>query len=389
MRVLALEPYYGGSHRAFIDGWIARSRHEFSLLTLPAHHWKWRMRHSAVTLAEQIRALWAEGAQKEPRSWDLMWCSSMLNLGELLSLLPRPYRTLPCVAYFHENQVFYPSQHPDPRDVHFAFTNWTTALSADQVWFNSQHNLDSLCEQLLKLFKAMPDYKPHSVDEIRQKSRIEPPPICGLEPAARTDGPLHVVWAARWEHDKNPEDFFAALRSLKREGTDFRVSVLGPQFRSVPAVFQNARQEFAEQLLHFGELPRDEYEGVLRSADVVVSTANHEFFGLAVMEAVSAGCVPLLPARLVYPELFSDPDAFYDGSVAHLATRLKELSERKLQGRLVNAHWQKVAAQYDWQNRAPKLDTALETALGAALDRASDTASDTALNQLSASGTSD
>ena len=52
MRVLALNPYHGGSHRAFLDGWMANSRHRFTLLTLPAHHWKWRMRHAAVTFAE-------------------------------------------------------------------------------------------------------------------------------------------------------------------------------------------------------------------------------------------------------------------------------------------------------------------------------------------------
>ena len=29
MRILALEPYYGGSHRQFLDAWSSHSRHEF------------------------------------------------------------------------------------------------------------------------------------------------------------------------------------------------------------------------------------------------------------------------------------------------------------------------------------------------------------------------
>jgi hypothetical protein len=32
MRILALEPFYGGSHQAFLDGWRARSRHTWSLI---------------------------------------------------------------------------------------------------------------------------------------------------------------------------------------------------------------------------------------------------------------------------------------------------------------------------------------------------------------------
>ena len=34
--------------------------------------------------------------------------------------------------------------------------------------------------------------------------------------------------------------------------------------------------------------------------DVVVSTANHEFFGIAICEAIWAGAVPVVPDRLSY-----------------------------------------------------------------------------------------
>ena len=36
MKILMIEPYYGGSHKAFIDGLSAVSRHEWTVLTLLA-----------------------------------------------------------------------------------------------------------------------------------------------------------------------------------------------------------------------------------------------------------------------------------------------------------------------------------------------------------------
>ena len=41
---------------------------------------------------------------------------------------------------------------------------------------------------------------------------------------------------------------------------------------------------------------RGEYLELIGTCDVVASTARHEFFGIAVAEAMAAGCAPLLPA---------------------------------------------------------------------------------------------
>lgn len=69
------------------------------------------------------------------------------------------------------------------------------------------------------------------------------------------------------------------------------------------------------------------YPDVLLASDVVVSTARHEFFGVAPVEAMAAGCVPLLPDRLSYPELV--PSAFH-GAVLYrrrLFDRLRAVLE--------------------------------------------------------------
>ena len=81
MKILALEPYHGGSHKAFLEDWRTHSRHEWTILGLPARKWKWRMRHAAVTLADRVRKELAAG-----RRWERLLCSDMLNLAEFLGL---------------------------------------------------------------------------------------------------------------------------------------------------------------------------------------------------------------------------------------------------------------------------------------------------------------
>ena len=69
---MLIEPFYGGSHKAWVDGLIEHSAHHFQLLTLSDHHWKWRMHGGAISLAKK-----ANGLEDVP---DLILVSDMLDL---------------------------------------------------------------------------------------------------------------------------------------------------------------------------------------------------------------------------------------------------------------------------------------------------------------------
>ena len=56
MRILLIEPYFTGSHRAWAEGYAAASQHDVRLVTHDGRFWKWRMQGSAVTLAEPVAA---------------------------------------------------------------------------------------------------------------------------------------------------------------------------------------------------------------------------------------------------------------------------------------------------------------------------------------------
>lgn len=367
MNVLAIEGYYGGSHKAFLDGWMGRSRHQWTLFTLAANKWKWRMRHGAITFARQVERLAGQGG-----CWDVLFCSDMLNLAEFVGLAGEVVRRLPKVVYFHENQLTYPVRVESERDYQYVMTNLTTALAADAVWFNSAFHRDEFLAALRTFLRRMPDNQPlDAVEEIACRSAVHPP---GIEPferrRRRAPGPLHILWAARWEHDKNPEGFFAAMKILKDKGVDFCLSVIGEQFREAPEVFSWAREYFAGQIVRWGwQETREAYRDALMDADVVVSTANHEFFGISVVEAIASGAYPLLPRRLAYPEILGEigsadlGDFSYDGTAKDLADRLcnldfnyRDFSISCSLGELAC----RVNRRYGWGNVADRLDEELE-----------------------------
>jgi glycosyltransferase involved in cell wall biosynthesis len=366
MRILALEPYYGGSHKAFLEGLLAVSRHNWTVHKLAPYKWKWRMRHSAITFADQISQCVAEGQE-----WDLIFCSDMLNLAEFLGLAPQAVQKLPAIVYFHENQLTYPVRFESERDYQFAMTNMTAALAAKSVWFNSAFHRDSFLEALMVFLKKMPDCQSVDVVElIRSKALVYPPGVNGIgKCGSRKVGPLRILWAARWEHDKNPEDFFEALKILKTRGFNFRVSVIGEQFREVPEVFGWAKQHFTGHIDRWGyQKIRAEYEKALKEADVFVSTANHEFFGISAVEASLAGAYPVVPQRLAYPEILrlgeekGIEEFFYDGSVAALADRLTALAERVEKDCLWREDPDRVVRlmeRYKWDNLGEVLDQAI------------------------------
>ena len=103
---------------------------------------------------------------------------------------------------------------------------------------------------------------------------------------------------------------------------------------------------------------------MLQSADIYVSTAAHEFFGIAAVEAIAAGCYPLLPRRLSYPELVNNqPDFLYAGDSASLSQRLTELITTREQERNFSeaAEPARLAVErFLWKNLVPLMDDQLE-----------------------------
>jgi glycosyltransferase involved in cell wall biosynthesis len=339
-RFLALEPYYGGSHRTVLDELVAALAPggvsgadpgwEADLLTMPARKWKWRMRGSAIVMAGEARALRDAGAR-----WDVVFASTFINLAEFRALAGPEVAAVPAVVYFHENQLVYPNRHTADWDLQFPLTNVVSALAADRCVFNTKWNLDNFLAEIPGFFKQFPDHLPRGVaPAIAEKSEVLAPPFDpavfdaalgegGVGAAPRGARP-RIVWPHRWEHDKDPDTFFRAVTRLAEEGLDFEVAVAGQAFVDRPEVFATAQAALGDRLVHLGQPEgRRTYAELLATSDIAVSTAVNEFFGLAMMEAAYCGAYPLVPDRLAYRELY--PERFrYDGA-EQLVARLRAL----------------------------------------------------------------
>ncbi|MBN2064114.1 MAG: DUF3524 domain-containing protein [Sedimentisphaerales bacterium] len=361
LNILVLEAYDDGSHKSFLNGLLKHSCHNFVRISLPGRKWKWRMRGSALYFAREVFNVWPENASFSPAQTRLIFTSDMTNVADLKALLPEILQGIPIVCYFHENQLTYPLSEHDQLDYEYGFTNISSALSADELWFNSRYNRDEFVAATDKLLKKMPDFVPERIAaDIQAKGIIMP---LGMNPELFTlprklSTPPTILWNHRWEYDKNPGAFFRAIYELEQTGHDFKLIIAGESFRVIPAEFEDARKKLSHRIIHYGYAQsQEQYFDLISQSDIVVSTAIHEFFGISVMEAVSAGCVPLLPARLNYPHLL--PEQYHDDLLYKTDTELtgKLITLLKRKDRETNfSGLREHAASYNWTALARTYD---------------------------------
>ena len=143
-RILIVEPFYGGSHKQLIDFLMQLlpqcGRDSVHLATLPAKKWHWRARTAALYFSQNL---------PKDEEFDILFCSSVLNLAELLALRPDLSKCTK-VIYFHENQLVYPVQNAKERDFQYGYNQILSALVADKVLFNSNFNRESFLSNIQK-----------------------------------------------------------------------------------------------------------------------------------------------------------------------------------------------------------------------------------------------
>ena len=368
MTILLVSPYHGGSHKAWAKGYKRVSRYDVEILALPARFWKWRMHGGALTLARRFLE-----SDIKP---ELFVATDMLDLTTFLALTRRIVPGTPSIMYMHENQLTYPLPDGDSdgpmrrqkgeRDLHYAFINVASMLTADEVFFNSAFHRHTFFESLPGFLKHFPEHNElDAIPALRSKSRILPigldlGALIRQEPSTASGSAPLIIWNQRWEYDKNPGQFFKALYKMADEGIPFRLALCGKNFRRRPVEFEEARRRLSSFIIHEGYADEVTYRDLLWQARVTISTAFHEYFGISILEAISCRTFPILPRRLSYPELI--PERFHELCLYRDQTGL----ERRLRWSLVSqAESEEAAAElalsakrFDWVTVAQNYDDA-------------------------------
>lgn len=320
IEILIISPYDAMSHRQWReDIEAAFPEISFTVVTLPPRYFAWRHRGNSLTLAFDSRL---------NQHFDLILATSMTDLSTLKGIQPR-LAGVRSILYFHENQFAYPGAGQDQGQLERQLTSIYSAITADQLVFNSDYNRKTFLDGAGALLKSMPDHVPRDVvGQLGDKSMVLLIPLDdNIYQTDQRIGKISIVWNHRWEYDKGLKELQEIIKSLLLADMDFEFHVIGQQFRNTPGIMLENIDIIGERAGTIGFIEsREAYLALLASSHVVLSTAEHEFQGLAVMEAVASGCVPVVPDRLVYPELF--PEEYCYRNTRHAVAMLVSHGDR-------------------------------------------------------------
>lgn len=312
-QVWLLSAYRTDSHARWAD-WIVRTNPQIGWhrMELPGRRFRWRIRGNPLS--------WLN---KFPDSVpDLILATSMVDLATIRGLNPR-LAHVPAWYYFHENQFAYPLSEHQYNQIDPQMVQLYGGLAAQRIFFNSEFNRSSFLEGVFELLRTKPQVDTSGIcRQLEQKSGVLPIPIDPVEPASEKDERL-IVWNHRWEYDKAPEVFADAMIRLANKGVDFRLALLGDRSEAMPnEALLRIREKLPGRIVADGRAGSRAYRQMLGRASIVVSTALHEFQGLAMLEAVSAGARPLVPDALCYPEQYPEACRYPPGDRVTIVKRL-------------------------------------------------------------------
>ncbi len=116
---------------------------------------------------------------------------------------------------------------------------------------------------------------------------------------------IDVIFPHRLNSDKGIDDLAAIARKLPQ--VTFIVTSPSPLQGIIPPELKGI-----ENISYATCASTDDLHKVMGNAKLVLSCAKQELFGYSVAEAVSLGCIPVVPNNQVYVDLYSEDALYHD-----------------------------------------------------------------------------
>lgn len=330
--------YKAASHAAWAQ-WLMSSQPQihWRYFELPGSKFPWRIRSNPLSWLGQL-------PDSHP---DLILATSMVDLATLKGLHPR-LADVPVWYYFHENQFAYPKSKKQAKSNEPQMVQLYGALAADRLFFNSKFNRDSFLEGVDRFLEDKTEInQPEISDRLKVKCELLPIPVESISSAAQKEKGL-ILWNHRWEYDKAPQVFAEAVIRLAEKGVELRLALLGDRSEQPHQSLFRIREHLVDYIVADEHADRAIYKDILGKAEIVISTAIHEFQGLAMLEAAGAGARPLVPDALCYPEQYGDEYRYQPGDPEALAVKLESWLTGGLPDPADVSYWQSQVLRDSW-----------------------------------------
>jgi len=177
--------------------------------------------------------------------------------------------------------------------------------------------------------------------------------------------PLRVACVGSWLPLKGSHEMVAAATRLHAQGVPFSLSLYGTGAKEdeVRAAFPPQVQDRLRVVPRYA---RTELPVLLADEEVLLFPSHSEGFGMALVEAMACGLVPVSSPEGVAPQVVRDGDTGYlirIGDVSGLVSALRSLAEDRRQLLALRTAAQAEVRRMSWQDIAARTVTLYQTLL--------------------------
>lgn len=177
-----------------------------------------------------------------------------------------------------------------------------------------------------------------------------------------------MAYVGRLARSKNIDYLIRTFSELVKRGYDLELRIAGPDWEGIRPELEALVSEFSlcSRVTFLGRLSDQELETELASAAYFVLPSGYEGFGISVIEAMAAGCIP------VVNDIPSLRSILRDGKYGAVVNFRNESDAADRIGRLIETNREEFqnavkvrAGEFSWQSRLPEWLRVYHEALGA------------------------